>query len=73
MAGPSAVRYGNSRSSTGSAPEAARSRGAIPRWAVPVGVRFVESIDKTSVGKVDKKLLRAKYAAEGRPTGEVHA
>jgi fatty-acyl-CoA synthase len=42
-------------------------------WAVPVGVRFVESIDKTSVGKVDKKLLRAKYAAEGRPTGEVHA
>ena len=37
-------------------------RGAISRWAVPVGVRFVESIDKTSVGKVDKKLLRHKYA-----------
>jgi hypothetical protein len=31
---------------------------------VPVGVRFVESIDKTGVGKVDKKLLRAKHAQE---------
>jgi fatty-acyl-CoA synthase len=37
-------------------------RGAISRWAVPVGIRFLDAIDKTSVGKIDKKLLRQKYA-----------
>jgi non-ribosomal peptide synthetase component E (peptide arylation enzyme) len=29
---------------------------------VPDQVRFVEEIDKTSVGKIDKKTLREKYA-----------
>jgi acyl-CoA synthetase (AMP-forming)/AMP-acid ligase II len=28
-------------------------------------VVFVDAIDKTSVGKVDKKLLRAKYQNAG--------
>ena len=37
-------------------------RGVISRWAVPSRVRFLESIDKTSVGKLDKKLLRQKYS-----------
>ena len=35
-------------------------RGAISKWAVPE-VRFVEYLDKTSVGKIDKKVLRQKY------------
>ncbi len=38
------------------------NRGAINKWAVPRRVLMVETIDKTSVGKIDKKLLREKYA-----------
>jgi fatty-acyl-CoA synthase len=37
-------------------------RGVISRYAVPDTVLFVDEIDKTSVGKLDKKLLRQKYA-----------
>jgi fatty-acyl-CoA synthase len=37
-------------------------RGVISKWAIPSRVLFVEQIDKTSVGKLDKKLLREKYA-----------
>ncbi len=36
--------------------------GEISKYAVPERVLLVDSIDKTSVGKVDKKLLRQKYA-----------
>ena len=36
-------------------------RGKVSRWAVPERVVIVESIDKTSVGKIDKKRLRARY------------
>jgi fatty-acyl-CoA synthase len=36
--------------------------GEISKFAVPDQVRFVEEIDKTSVGKIDKKTLREKYA-----------
>lgn len=39
--------------------------GAISRWAVPERVELVESIDKTSVGKIDKKRLRARYETGG--------
>jgi fatty-acyl-CoA synthase len=35
-------------------------RGTISKWAVPE-VRFVDSLEKTSVGKLDKKVLRQKY------------
>ena len=35
-------------------------RGVISKWAVPE-VRFVDSLEKTSVGKLDKKVLRQKY------------
>ncbi|HKY89609.1 MAG TPA: fatty acid--CoA ligase [Nevskiaceae bacterium] len=38
-------------------------RGVISKYAVPDKVLFVESLEKTSVGKLDKKVLRAKYAA----------
>jgi fatty-acyl-CoA synthase len=37
-------------------------RGVISKYAVPEYVRFVDSIDKTSVGKPNKKVLREKYA-----------
>ncbi len=35
-------------------------RGAISKWAVP-DVRFVDNLEKTSVGKLDKKVMRQKY------------
>ena len=38
-------------------------RGVISPWAVPERVELVEAIEKTSVGKIDKKLLRRKYAS----------
>jgi len=37
--------------------------GAISKYAVPRRVDIVQVIEKTSVGKVNKKLLREKYAA----------
>jgi fatty-acyl-CoA synthase len=41
--------------------QAFADRGEISRWAVPERVLIIESIDKTSVGKIDKKRLRARY------------
>ena len=35
-------------------------QGAISKWAVP-DVRFVDNLEKTSVGKLDKKVMRQKY------------
>jgi fatty-acyl-CoA synthase len=35
-------------------------RGAISKWAVPE-VRFIDNLEKTSVGKLDKKVMRQKY------------
>jgi len=35
-------------------------RGVISKWAVPE-VRFVDYLEKTSVGKLDKKVLRQKH------------
>ncbi len=36
------------------------TRGAVSKYAVPDRVYFVDAIPKTSVGKLDKKLIRAK-------------
>jgi fatty-acyl-CoA synthase len=38
-------------------------RGTISTWAVPEKVMLVDAIDKTSVGKIDKKVLRQKYGS----------
>jgi fatty-acyl-CoA synthase len=38
------------------------AEGRINPWAVPERVEWVDAIDKTSVGKIDKKRLRARYA-----------
>jgi fatty-acyl-CoA synthase len=40
------------------------AKGVISRYAIPERVHFVTAIPKTSVGKLDKKLIRAKLAAK---------
>jgi fatty-acyl-CoA synthase len=37
--------------------------GVIASWAVPDGYTFVEALPRTSVGKIDKKVLRGQYQA----------
>jgi fatty-acyl-CoA synthase len=37
-------------------------KGVISRFAIPDRILFVDELDKTSVGKIDKKALRAKYS-----------
>ena len=41
--------------------------GTISRYAVPDRVQFVEAIPKTSVGKLDKKAIRASLMRESAP------
>lgn len=41
---------------------ACAARGAISKYGVPDRVMIVDKLDRTSVGKLDKKTLRAKYA-----------
>ena len=41
-------------------------RGAISKYAVPDRVHFVDAIPKTSVGKLDKKVIRAKLPSRRR-------
>lgn len=36
-------------------------RGEIPRYAVPERIWLAQVLDRTSVGKLDKKALRARY------------
>ena len=36
--------------------------GKLSKWAIPERIEFVDQIDKTSVGKLDKKVLRARYS-----------
>ena len=43
-------------------------RGRVSRWSLPEHWTFVDAIPKTSVGKFDKKALRARYA-RGRHGG----
>jgi fatty-acyl-CoA synthase len=38
------------------------SAGSLSKWAVPDRIEFVDSLPKTSVGKLDKKALRSRYA-----------
>ena len=42
--------------------EEAISNGKISKWASPDKIEFVEQIPKTSVGKIDKKIIRQEYA-----------
>ena len=38
-------------------------KGVVSKYAVPDKVMFVNALEKTSVGKLDKKRLREKYAS----------
>ena len=38
-------------------------QGRLSKWAVPERVEFVEALPKTSVGKMDKKVMRARYGS----------
>jgi len=44
-------------------------QGTISKYAIPDRVYFVDSIPKTSVGKLDKKVIRAKLAEPGAGAG----
>ena len=46
----------------GRAFDAEVAAGRLPKWAIPKDIRFVAEIAKTSVGKIDKKALRAGLA-----------
>ena len=37
-------------------------RGVTSRWAIPDRVQVVDEIPKTSVGKINKKVIRSKPA-----------
>ena len=36
--------------------------GRVSRWWLPERWAFIDEVPKTSVGKFDKKVLRARYA-----------
>ena len=46
---------------------AAVEGGHLSKWAHPDRVEFVEALPKTSVGKLDKKLMRARFAPAPTP------
>jgi fatty-acyl-CoA synthase len=39
----------------------AAAEGSVPRYAVPERVTFVEGLERTSVGKINKRALRERY------------
>jgi fatty-acyl-CoA synthase len=39
-------------------------RGVISKYGVPQTILFVDQLERTSVGKIDKKLLRARYTQD---------
>ena len=49
------------KSSIAAVAKEAVEAGSLSKWAVPDQFRFVAEIAKTSVGKIDKKRLRAEF------------
>jgi fatty-acyl-CoA synthase len=47
------------------------ARGVISKYGIPEKIQFVEHLAKTSVGKIDKKLLRETYAHVAQPQPRV--
>ena len=45
--------------------QAAIDAGEISKWALPERIEVLDALPKTSVGKLDKKLLRARYNEAG--------
>jgi fatty-acyl-CoA synthase len=48
-------------------------RGIISKFAIPDQIEFVDAIDKTSVGKFDKKVLRQRYGQQTQPVSGAEA
>ena len=40
----------------------AYERGHLPKYGIPQDVKFITELPKTSVGKIDKKVIRDQYA-----------
>jgi fatty-acyl-CoA synthase len=40
----------------------------VAKWWLPDRVEFIDEVPKTSVGKFDKKVLRARFASEEETT-----
>jgi fatty-acyl-CoA synthase len=40
----------------------AAAEGSMPRYAVPERVTLVDALERTSVGKINKRLLRERYS-----------
>jgi fatty-acyl-CoA synthase len=40
---------------------AAAARGSVPRYAIPERITLVDALERTSVGKINKRLLRERY------------
>ena len=53
---------GTIRDGIAASAQAAVDAGNLTKWAIPKQVHFVAEIAKTSVGKIDKKRLRAEFA-----------
>jgi fatty-acyl-CoA synthase len=53
------------------APEHLRAHleGMVAKWWIPERFEFLEEVPKTSVGKFDKKLLRARCAPSEASVG----
>jgi fatty-acyl-CoA synthase len=51
--------------------QAFATRGVISKFGIPDKIEFVDSLEKTSVGKIDKKILRETHAhiAQQQPSG----
>jgi fatty-acyl-CoA synthase len=51
--------------------QAFAARGVISKYGIPEKIQFIDRLAKTSVGKIDKKLLRETYAhiAQQQPHG----
>ena len=46
--------------------------GKVARWQVPENWAFIEEVPKTTVGKFDKKVLRARYQAGALDVKRTH-
>jgi fatty-acyl-CoA synthase len=43
----------------------------VAKWWLPDRIEFIDEVPKTSVGKFDKKVLRARFAGHGAPAEHV--
>ena len=48
-------------------------QGKVASWQVPENWAFIDEVPKTSVGKYDKKVLRARFAEGGLPVQRTKA